>query len=472
MRMTVLFGYGLVLATVAITGCSGGGGGGTAAPAQIQQKGQSGTVTQGPVAGAQVWADSLEGGVRMVIDANEQGTVTTSRADGTFQLPLQPAYRHVIVSRGGTDTITNQPATTMMAPAGATACSPLTTVVALDTTGTLAAKINALLPPGKTFADDLSTVNALSPAALLLINSIESTVTSLNRVIVAASGSSTAISSAQQSTNQLETYSSISQQLAGMTSSQMQSPAALATNLTTAIGNAITSIDASSSNVTVSSANLAGIAAAVATNAVASSAQMVGTATGDASLQSVSATTVTTSTAQASTSGTLTEASALTADSITKITSSISEVATTQSAAVTATTTPAGYTPPQDIPVVSNPGITAYRLSASPTSSNWVISSFTINFSETMNAAASGTPSYASSVLNPANVFGGGCTPASYSGTTLTISCPAALPSGATLTVTLKGTIANSTLNGVLLVDNIKSFSMPSNTGSSGFTMF
>ena len=449
---------------------------------QITQKGQSGKITQGPVYKATVWADSLDGGIRMVIDDAEKATQTETDINGNFVLPVQPNYKYVIVSQGGTDQITLQPATTMMAPAGSKTCSPLTTVVALAPAAqqaTLIANINAMLPPGKTFADDLSAASSMTPAALLLVKSIETTVATLNKTIVNASGSTTAISTTQQNFNQLETYSNIATQLSTMTSAQMGTPSNLSTSLTAAVQTSITTIAnvSNTDNVGLSTTNnnaAHDIAVAVATNAVASSAQVVGAATGDATLKSVTVANVATTATPVATNSNLTESTAMAAintvtnqSGITATTNAVTQTATAQQPNVTASTTVANYVPPQVIVVAANPTIVGYALSATPSNSNWTVTRSTITFSDAMNAVASTDANFGTSVLNPANVSGGGCTPASYADKVLTLSCPA-VASGATLTWTVKGAVKNSALTSTLLVDNTKAFVFPviSLTGS------
>ncbi len=473
MRRFMATGVALAMAAGLLSACGGGGGSSSPAPTPVPTKGQTGKVIQGPVSGATVWADSLEGGAKFTIDANESASKTTTSLDGTFQLPVQPSYKHIIVSQGGTDTLTNQPASTMLAPAGAKACSPLTTLVTLDTSGTLAAKINALLPAGTSFDSDLSASNALSPAALLLLKSIETTVMALNTTITTVAGSGK-ISPAQQSNIQLLTYSKITEQLNSMTSTEIQTPSLLATGLTTAVTNSITAINTTtSSNVTIS--NVPAVAAAVATNAVASAAQVVGAATSNAALQSVTAANVSTSTTAVTATSSVTEATALNPSAVIALNNSVNTIVTTQSGSVVATQTPTNYIPPP-IPVVQNPTITGMALSVLPSSSNWSISSFTITFSDDMLAS---TTTGANSVLNPANYIlaPAVCTPSTYAAKVVTFSCPATalLTSGSILSVTVKKTVS-STTNAQMLVDYSKTFTIPAattgSTGGSGTVLF
>ena len=452
-------------ALLMVNGCSVSPGSSTVGT-QVPTQGPSGKVTQGPVAGATVWASHLPVD-QVATGPDELATVTTSLADGTFVLPVQPTYSYVIVSVGGTDTITGRQGTTMLAPAGCNSVSPLTTLVTFDPA--LAATINAMLPPGKNFTDDLSGSNSLTPAALLLINSVESTVNALNSALTNSSTTNgSTLTTAQQSADQMSTYSNIAKQLSGLTATQLQTPSSLASSLTTAVSNTL-----SASGATISgNTSISTIAAVVADNAVASAAQVVGVATGNAQLQSVTAANVSSSTTAVATNSDLTEATAMnTGNNLATISNAVS-TGTAQSANVTVTST--SYVTTQT-PIVIPPVITGYSLSANDnTHGLWTISTFTINFSEAMNAASSGNAGFANSVLNPANVFDnyGSCTPLTFNVTNnqLSMTCSAPIPPGP-MTLTIKGNITDATLASSLLVDNTKTFNFtapPSSTGATG----
>src|SRR6266567_4576965 len=114
--------------------------------------GPSGRLTQGPVGGAVIFADEVSSGTRFVRDDGEIQT-TTDATTGIFTLPSEPGYAYILVSVGGTDQLTNQPAMQLIAPSGSANVTPLTTLVALDTTGLVKAKIEAL---GTSFDVDIS----------------------------------------------------------------------------------------------------------------------------------------------------------------------------------------------------------------------------------------------------------------------------------------------------------------------------
>jgi hypothetical protein len=291
-------------------------------------QGQTGKVAQGEVSGATVWADSLTSGTRFVIDTDEQSTQTTTDANGNFTLPVQPSYQYVVVSQGGTDIITGKTATTMLAPAGTQSVSPLTAVVALDTTGKLAGLLDSLLPAGKTYDDDITASAGLTPAALILLNSIESIVNTINTTIQdAATKANATLTQQQQNDIDLTLYSSIATQLATLSSGELSNTADLADNLQTAVSTALSTITTNNPNITFSNAST--LASSIANNAVATAAQVVGNATGNTALQDVTAANVQSTPETASTSTTVTESTVMTAANTAIINSTTTTVATT-----------------------------------------------------------------------------------------------------------------------------------------------
>jgi hypothetical protein len=447
-------------------------------------KGQSGKVTQGAVSGATVWADSLASGSRFVLDSSEEVTKATTASDGTFTLPEQPSYKSIIVSQGGTDTITGQTATTLIAPAGSASGSVLTTLVEFDTSGKLAAIINALLPSGKTFDEDITSTGGLTPAALLVNSSVESAVTTLNTTIVDSATASSAILTQQQKDNiGLTAYSAIATQFSGLSAASLSNTQTLASNLQAALQTALTTIAANNSNIVLSttstgaskakSENTSGvdsIATSIADSAVATAANVVGNATGDTALQGV-----TTSNVQsppgvtASTSNTVTEATVLTyGNNTTLINDAVAAAATTAASSVTTASTPSSYSPPT-ITVANNPTITHYQLSITASNSEWTVNTFQITFSDDMIATTSGN----NSVLNSANyVFSqGSCTPSSYASKVVIFTCSSLAPGTFTVrtnaATSSSGVEASATSLG-LLVNTTKSFTLSSATGSTG----
>jgi len=457
-----------VLMLGSLVGCWWSGGG--SLPTNVVTQGQSGKVTQGAVSGATVWADSLTSGTRFVIDTAEQPTQTTTSATGTFTFPVQPSYKYVVVSQGGTDTITGKPATTMLAPAGAKSVSALTTLVALDTTGTLAASINAILPSGTTFDSDITAANGLTPAAMVAITSIETAVTTFNQTVQDATKTGSTLTQQQQNNINLTVYSQIATTLSGSSSGSLANTANLASNLTTALTTAATTIATNNTNITLTSPST--IASSIATNAVATSANVVGIATSNAALQSVTPSTVVSAPVTVSTSTSVTETTVMTTSNTALVNSTVTTVATTAATSVTATSTPTTYTPPV-IAVANNPTIVGYQLAVNASGSSWNVSTLTITFSDNMVATASGSSSYANSVLNPANYqfTQSGCSPASYSANVVTFSCGSLTPGAFGITVnkatSSSGVWASSTSLG-LSVDNVKTFTLPTVTGSTG----
>ena len=435
-------------------------------------QGQTGKVAQGEVSGATVWADSLTSGTRFVIDTDEQSTQTTTDANGNFTLPVQPSYQYVVVSQGGTDIITGKTATTMLAPAGTQSVSPLTAVVALDTTGKLAGLLDSLLPAGKTYDDDITASAGLTPAALILLNSIESIVNTINTTIQdAATKANATLTQQQQNDIDLTLYSSIATQLATLSSGELSNTADLADNLQTAVSTALSTITTNNPNITFSNAST--LASSIANNAVATAAQVVGNATGNTALQDVTAANVQSTPETASTSSTVTESTVMTAANTAIINSTTTTVATTDSSDVTVGSTPTTYTPPV-IPVINNPTITGYDLQIAANGSAWTVTSFRISFSESMVATASGS-TFGNSVLNPANYqfSQGGCTPTSlFAANVVTFTCSQNLTPGTFTVETYQGTSttgvqASATSLG-LSVNNTKTFTVPTVTGSTG----
>lgn len=272
MKTTSLCHYGLamILAVVTLSGC--GKDSPQAAPPP------AGRLTQGPVVNATVWADNVDKGVRFVIDPEEVAfKTTTDPITGDFTLPKTPTYNYVLVSVGGTDKLTGNAAIQMVAPAGSKNVTPLTTLVAMDTTGTVQAKLEAMMPAGVKFDTDISV--SASPAALMLSKSVETIVSSMTNAINNNSGST--ITAAQVSAIQAQTMQNITQELAkpAVTATTLAVPQNLTTSLETATVAAATSINAAG-NVTVPADAASTIAASsVTASTVALSIPASGAAT-------------------------------------------------------------------------------------------------------------------------------------------------------------------------------------------------
>jgi hypothetical protein len=237
----------LALPMLAIYGC--GGGGGSSTPLVDTSSVQKGAVIQGPVVGATVFADNVSAGTRFVLDAAEIVSSPTV-AGGAFNLPTFPGYDFVLVSIGGIDTITNQPALLMLAPAGSANITPLTTLVALDTSKTIQAKLESLMGGAK-FDSNVSTSS--SPAMLMLIKSAETAVQSVSDAVKQAGvDAGKAIDQKQLNYIQAQTWQQIALEFA-RSSQNLSTPAGLYSALNTSIINAIAAIRAEPANSNISS---------------------------------------------------------------------------------------------------------------------------------------------------------------------------------------------------------------------------
>jgi hypothetical protein len=363
MKINGLLGMGLILGlTGIISGCGGGGGGSTAA------SGPSGRLVQGPVTGATIFADNVSGGVRFTQDSGEVFT-TTNAVTGDFTLPSVPSYNYVLVSKGGTDKLTGQPAMQMIAPAGSANVTPLTTLVALDTTGTVKAKLEAMMPTGSTFDADISTT--ANPAILMVAKSVESMVAGMtNAVSQKATAGGSNISDAQISSIQAGIMLAITQELANpvVDATTLVTTANLSTTLQAAATSAVISIN-SAGNITIPTAT----ATTIATSCVSATATAL----------SVGATASTTTIV----GGESTVMTATVADTLSNAIASASTVATTS---IIATTTPTAYTPPP-IQVVTPPTITP--AAGSQTIGIISFNPATLSYNGTTTASASATPS-------------------------------------------------------------------------------
>jgi hypothetical protein len=359
----------------------------------------------------------------------------------------------------------------MLAPGGAQSITALTTLVSLDSTGNLANFINTVMPTGTSFDSDISAAGGLTPAAMVLLSSIETTVTTFNQAIqAAATAKGGTISQQQQNNIDLTLYSQISSTLSSSSASSLSNTQALAGSLGTALKAAATTIATNNPNITLQNAST--VASSIANNAVATAANVVGNATGNTALQGVTASNVQSTPVTVSTSTTVTETNVMTSANTTLVNNTVNTVATTSATNITATSTPSTYTPPA-IPVVNNPMIIGYKLSINASGSNWIVSTFQITFSDDMVASASGSSTFGNSVLNPANYqfTPTGCSPASYSSKVVTFTC-GSLPPGAFVIKTYhsagsNGVLASATSLG-LPVDNSKTFTLPTVTGSTG----
>lgn len=225
-----------ILSALAITaltcftyGCGGGGSATTSSP-------PSGKLVQGPVSGATVFADRVVGGTKFVLDADE--VRVTTDVNGRYVLPSTPSYNYVLVSKGGTDTLSGQPAIQLLAQPGSANITVLTTLVTLDTTNTLYKKIQAMQPVTAPIDFDVSTSS--TPATLLMMKSVEIAVQSITSAIT--SKTSGTISDAQLADIQMQAMQQIALAFAGTTESLI-TQTGLKNALTAGVGNAITEIN-------------------------------------------------------------------------------------------------------------------------------------------------------------------------------------------------------------------------------------
>lgn len=453
------------LLVASLVGCGSSG----SAILSSDTTGPSGKVIQAPVSGASVWADDLTAGTRFSIDTAEQATQTSTGGGGNFTLRTTPSYKYVIMSQGGNDTTTSKKATTMLGPGGAKSTSPLTTLVMLDTTGTMAATLSSILPGGASFDTDFTVPNGLNPSSLMFITSITTMVTTFNEAIQdAATRSNATLSTVQQNVISMTLYSALAAQLSSLSAAQLSNTSSLSIAMAAAATTAITNINSQNSNLSLPSS----IAATIANASVAVAANIVGNATNNQNLKNVTAANVQNAPGvTAPTTGTYTESTVISTN-VALLTSTITNTANTASSGITASTTPTNYTPPP-ITIANNPSITGYNLLAVANGSTYSVKTLTITFSDDMVATSQGGTNYAHSVLNPSNfTFSqSGCSPLSYASKVLTISC-GDLNAGTFTITTLKasstgGVWASSTSLG-LLVDNTKSFTLPIITGGTG----
>jgi len=446
-----------MVVVTALSACGGGGGGGgsTATTPASSLAGPAGKAVQGPVKGATVFADNLAGGNRMVQDASELFAVTD--VNGSFQLPTKPAYSHVLVSAGGIDILTNQPAIRMIAPAGSANVTPLTTLVALDTTGTVQAKIEAILPAGARFDTDLSSI--CSPAAILLVKAVETAVQAVSTAI--GTDASDKISPAQLAAIQAEVAASIAAEIAkpDMTALRLGTPNTIASTTSMAVSSALANIAAApgNANIAITPAAAAAAEQAVFDSIITTSIALVGSAnlTKPASTSAVSG-------------GEAALVTPTVATAIVAATTSATATIAADPGLVTAATPPV-YNPPP-VAMVAAPSVTASLPDNGVTVAGGTRPVLSVTFTADMLAAVGD----AGSAVNPVNwVVKAGTTTIglgaiTYNGATRTFSTmPAAgLPSGTTVTVTIKRGVKSAA--GVGMINDVTWSFLTSVTGTTG----
>jgi hypothetical protein len=306
----------VIISMIILIGCGGGGGGSSSSTPPATPP--SGTVVQGGVSKAVVFADHLTGAeANFKIDADEASTATTTAADGTFTLAAIPAYSYIIVSQGGVDSITGKPAMQMLASAGVGVVSPLTTLVALNPA---AASVIASL--GVSYTTDIS--QSVTPASLLLVQSIQA----ISTIMAQATDPAGNILTNDQSNDiQMKIMQQIANQIAGQTAAQLTNTTTLTTTLQTAVTNALNIIKADPANSNVSIPNTTTLANSVVTPGLINSIGSIVSPGGSFSTTSTS-----------------TEASIITPANATTINTTTTN--TSNTAAGNVTSTPKPFTPP------------------------------------------------------------------------------------------------------------------------------
>ncbi len=262
-RMCVLL---LACLTMAVSGC--GSSGSSAVDTTALRKG---AVVQGPVEGATVFADNVAAGsgIRFNQDPGEISAPQTGTG-GSYFLPSFPSYDFILVSSGGKDKITGQDALLLLAPSGSANITPLTTLVALDTTKKVQAKLEAMM--GNASFDTNVSTNS-SEAILLLIKSSEAAVQTIRDAVKT-------LDPKQVNYIQAQAWQQIALTFAG-TTQNLATPAGLDAALTTAITNAITKINSLDSNGVKINPNLTIVstsAAAIAHSSVNAALSALGSA--------------------------------------------------------------------------------------------------------------------------------------------------------------------------------------------------
>ncbi len=310
----------------------------------------AGNVVQGPVQGATVFADRLNLGNVGVLDAEERAYSAITGSDGSFQITSAPPYAYQLVSSGGTDTITNQPAITMLAEGGSAGSAvttnvltPLTTLVALTPPASREALRNTIRALG--VEPNARIDQNITPAAAALVKAVTTTVTQVVAVLNDAAGgtqSVQAIPAAAVKAVQTELLTQFATTLVGKTAADLNDSAKIATVAQTATSTAVTRLapgggaSAGGLTLTVTGATATAIATQVS-NTVTTVVNAIATAPG--------------ATLSASTSDARPEATVV-ANAVATIQSSTSNAATT---AIVQAANVAVVAPPNNRPTISGP---------------------------------------------------------------------------------------------------------------------
>jgi hypothetical protein len=464
MKIKGLLGMGLILG---LTGMMSGCGSDNSTPAA---SGPGGTALQGPVSGATVVAKKVGNSDFSKIEkydaTNDELSVKTG-TDGKFKFQSNPPYAHTLVMlTDGIDTLTGQKNIQMIAKAGSTYITPLTTLVATDTTGNVEAKLLALLPPNTKITNigDLDTSTQATPALLIVSKTIETAVTAMSATVsgkVNADGTNAnKISPQQLAAVQTQTLQAIATTIAALpvdtATATLQTPSSLNTVvMAPALNVAITEITkpiiinnvSTPSNITIS--NPTAIATTIATAAIVSSANSInGTPTLTA--PATAANTSTVLVVESDKININASAGSAAATAAATVTTQTAAAVTTASAPanITVVATPPAYVPPV-VPTALAPAVISANLVIPSTGP----ATITIKFNHAINFNGTG-----SVMIGTANVAG---TEALTAPDTITFTATNALPADSTLTVTVSGNTANLTA-----AESLKNFSaaMPTTT--------
>ena len=227
-----------------VSGC--GGGSGSSSTVVDTTSVRQGAVVQGPVTGATVFADNVSGGIRFLRDVGEITVQTNSK--GEYFLPSFPSYNFILVSTGGTDTVSGQKALLLLAPAGSKNITPLTTLVTLDTTNALKAKLQSLMG-GASFDSNVATSS--TQAALMLVKSVENAVQRMRDVVLLSVPAGVTLDEVQVNYIQAQIWQQIAAGLADptVTVQDMATPSRVTAILKAALATAAANIKTQNANI-------------------------------------------------------------------------------------------------------------------------------------------------------------------------------------------------------------------------------
>jgi len=216
----------------------------------------SGAVVQGNVEGAIVFADrngnSLYDTGEVSTASNPEPSLRVTASNGSFTLVIPPDYGpYRFVTYGGTDTTTNLPAAQLIAEAGSTRVTPITTLVATAPPESRAALISNLQSLGISRID--ADINVATPAIIALAKSVELALTGLDQATTTGSNGISLSSRLQEVTAR-----TIAAAVAASTVDQLENSTTLAEMISSSAGTALSAVAADpafSSQLDVSNVN-------------------------------------------------------------------------------------------------------------------------------------------------------------------------------------------------------------------------